>query len=110
MNKNTKKKKLTKEFKSKWLNALSSGRYKKGVGSLKNFSKNTYCCVGVACRMFNISASDLELKGHISEVCPVKVRDTNDYKVVSQHQNNLVNLNDNNDTWDKVIAYIKKNM
>ena len=41
--------KLPKVFKKKWLDALRSGKYKKGKEMLYNIDKNTYCCLGVAC-------------------------------------------------------------
>lgn len=39
---------FTKEIKNKWLEALRSGKYKKGSGRLRD-EKNNYCCLGVLC-------------------------------------------------------------
>lgn len=33
----------------KWVKALRSGKYKKGIGSLNRISDNSYCCLGVLC-------------------------------------------------------------
>ncbi len=43
--------KLPIKFKEKWLAALRSGDFKKGIFTLHNKEKNTYCCLGVACRI-----------------------------------------------------------
>tara|TARA_R110000765_G_scaffold295038_1_gene390141 strand:- start:4 stop:411 length:408 start_codon:yes stop_codon:yes gene_type:complete len=46
---------LPKEFKEKWINALRSGLYKQGSGSLVHEHQVTgvisYCCLGVACEI-----------------------------------------------------------
>ena len=43
--------KLPKEFTEKWLKALRSHDYEQGDGTLYDANSNTYCCLGVACRM-----------------------------------------------------------
>lgn len=35
----------------KWVRALRSGKYEQGKGCLFNEAKNTYCCLGVACKI-----------------------------------------------------------
>lgn len=41
----------TKEQIQKWCNALRSGKYKQGKDCLQR-AQNTYCCLGVACKIF----------------------------------------------------------
>ncbi|NBQ68164.1 MAG: hypothetical protein EBU46_04735, partial [Nitrosomonadaceae bacterium] len=46
------------EIKQRWLNALRSGKYKQGEGSLRqldNEGKPQYCCLGVLCDLHRIS-------------------------------------------------------
>lgn len=38
----------------KWLKALESGEYKQGGGILWSPSKNSYCCLGVLCKINDI--------------------------------------------------------
>jgi hypothetical protein len=38
---------MNKNWKKKWVEALRSGKYKKGRGALKN--RGRYCCLGVLC-------------------------------------------------------------
>ena len=40
--------KLPKAFKTKWIKALRSGKYKQGRLRLYNPKEDTYCCLGVA--------------------------------------------------------------
>ena len=40
----------------KWVEALRSGKYKQGKGYLDEGGE--YCCLGVACKIFNIPATD----------------------------------------------------
>jgi len=43
--------KLKKEFAENWIKALRSGKYKQGNGYLFNNVTNSYCCLGVACKI-----------------------------------------------------------
>lgn len=43
--------KLPKAFKRKWIAALRSGKYEKGKYNLFDRRSNSYCCLGVACRV-----------------------------------------------------------
>jgi hypothetical protein len=38
---------MNQEIKQKWVEALRSGKYKQGHGTLKRYGK--YCCLGVLC-------------------------------------------------------------
>jgi len=39
---------MNQDIKDKWINALRSGEYKQGTGTLKN-SNDAFCCLGVLC-------------------------------------------------------------
>lgn len=39
------------DLKSKWVSALRSGEYKQGTEMLHNPAKDTYCCLGVLCKV-----------------------------------------------------------
>jgi hypothetical protein len=40
---------MKKHVAMKWIKALRSGKYRQGIGSLQSF--DTYCCLGVLCRL-----------------------------------------------------------
>lgn len=67
---------MNKEFVQKWIDALRSGKYIQGRGSLRIkkddlFPKPRYCCLGVAC-----------------EIHPdVKLVNRGTYKIISQNEN-----------------------
>ncbi len=48
--------KLTKQFKKLWVAALRSGKYQQITGQLRK--ENGFCCLGVACDVFNPSLWD----------------------------------------------------
>ena len=55
--------KLPPTFKKKWISALISGTYRKGVGQLKytnEKSKSTYCCLGVAATISKCEINDVQ--------------------------------------------------
>lgn len=47
-------------IKAKWLEALRSGKYVQGKGNLFNKEDNTYCCLGVLCKVMNVPAFDTD--------------------------------------------------
>ena len=42
---------MDKNFKTKWVEALRSGKYNKGIGNL--YQDGRYCCIGVAYLLFD---------------------------------------------------------
>ena len=55
--------KLPKEFRTKWLKALTNGSYKQTSSMLVETiegQKNKYCCLGVACRIEGIPVKELK--------------------------------------------------
>lgn len=58
-----KKFKLNREFAEKWVAALRSGEYKQGTNYLFNESKDSYCCLGVACVINNVDKNLLMSRG-----------------------------------------------
>lgn len=59
--------KLEPEFKTKWLEALRSGKYVQGIGCLHNIQLNTYCCLGVAGEVLGLTKAKMEGAGTLSE-------------------------------------------
>lgn len=51
--------KLPADFKKKWVEALRSGEYKQGSNRLYSYYDNSYCCLGVACRIAGYSEEDV---------------------------------------------------
>jgi hypothetical protein len=45
--------KLPEDFKRKWIEALRSGEYKQGKYTLFDKDNNSFCCIGVACTIYN---------------------------------------------------------
>jgi hypothetical protein len=126
-------KKFDSEMKEKWLQALRSGDYKKGNSYLcrKNLTKKgfSYCCLGVLA----------EINGHLyfrKEECgvnewPYKTTNMNDdedwaettlimtnkgksgyimYGISGKDHSNLIEINDNAETFGEAIHYIEENM
>ena len=53
--------KLPVAFKKKWVKALRSGKYKQGRCRLYNPETDSYCCLGVACRVVGINPNTLSI-------------------------------------------------
>lgn len=53
--------KLPREFKRKWIKALTSGKYKQAQEYLRY--GNGYCCLGVACKIVGIPSNELLNRG-----------------------------------------------
>jgi len=102
--------------KKKWLEALTSGKYRKAKDSLKHHGR--FCCLGVLCNLYNPAGWD-ELSPPASytpvktyqgadTIPPEEVLDwaaLPDVSVIA-----LMTLNDENAGWEKVIGYIKNQL
>ncbi len=114
---------MDKQLKTKWLKALRSGRYKQGMGCLKNVN-GEYCCLGVLARIqgarFNAEGEPI-IKGEAagSPVGPISFLKTAfagglAYKT----QNNLANMNDGaakfshkgQASFEEIAKYISKHL
>lgn len=64
---------LPKEFAEKWIEALRNGQYKQGRDKLAIIDNDDddeicYCCLGVACKLKNVSDKELENNVEIAEL------------------------------------------
>lgn len=110
--------KLPKAFKNKWIKALRSGEYKQGENQLHNQFDNTYCCLGVACRIMHprkelnsgvISSALSNLKGvKVPEILKGEFDSTyDDYNPLVEK---LVNMNDGGKSFKVIANWIEKNL
>jgi len=111
--------KLPKEFRTKWLKALTNGSYKQTASMLVETikgQKNRYCCLGVACRIEGIPVKQLKDEGMPNTLLPKykkilpaalfkrnRLRDSN-----STLATKLANLNDGGRSFKEIAEYIEK--
>lgn len=101
------------EVKVKWIEALKSGIYPKGVGALNCGGK--FCCLGVLCEVMEVPKtvyveSKMEynfgpLGNYWHGMIPGKFCD-----IGSKHTEKLAEINDDTETFEEVINYIKENL
>lgn len=111
--------KLPKEFRTKWLKALTNGSYRQTSSALvdkREGRKNEYCCLGVACRIKGIPVKDLESHGMPSSINIKKrkilpaaffAKGIKERKVDSNFAKRLANLNDKGMSFKEIAKYIK---
>lgn len=107
-------------IKSKWVEALRSGEYKQGRGSL--CKGDSYCCLGVLCEVL-MKDEDAELNSLIEErltegvavaydrqtkSLPINVRLAADLSVADEF--NLVCKNDSGFTFEQIAEHIEENL
>lgn len=78
---------LPKDFKKKWIKALRSGEFEQGGGMLHNTYNNTYCCIGVACRVIH-PRKDFKGAGLLS------MYDTKSFKIPTILKGDNITLSD----------------
>lgn len=49
-------------FQERWVKALESGEYQQGVGRLYRAKTDSYCCLGVLCKVYNVSTEGSTLE------------------------------------------------
>ncbi len=112
---------MNKWVKRKWLRALKSGEYAKGVGSLCRVELQEYCCLGVLAaemvpELFKPALGE-------SRAAVINANDPFDYDesylpddlatlwdMSRDEQHALAGINDREQTFDKVIEYIENNL
>jgi hypothetical protein len=116
--------KLPEEFKRKWIDALRSGEYKQGFGTLCETinGKSFYCCLGVAGVVAGLNPSDMHNKAEfggakfVYGLMPppgfpeVLISDLN--KTLTSR---LINMNDGNaelksHSFSEIADYIEQNL
>lgn len=116
---------MDKRVKARWLAALRSRKYKKATGTLRARKAGTdevagYCCLGVLCDItkkrfkvdwvtylddsFAITGDGIWRTGALPEEIRASL------KISLEDHEQLVDLNDENKGWRKVIQYIEKKM
>lgn len=92
---------LTREQFDQWIAALESGEYQKGCRQLVTVSEqagDAYCCLGVAQKVFDIHTSSFSYlkNGHI-------------WSFLDSHMQRVIaKLNDESETFEPVIAELKR--
>jgi hypothetical protein len=107
------------EDKTKWIEALKSGKYKKGKGVL-NKRNNEYCCLGILVEIENLSKKEyngiIEYGDNRENIFLPK--DSKSYNILGgvgyfkgftiNYCSNLAAINDSTETFDEVIEIIEK--
>jgi hypothetical protein len=105
---------LPKEFRELWLEALRSGRYKQGTGSLSAHTLHdglTWCCLGVACHVLDIPEGQVrwlefptdvshDTLNHLGIEIPEAIR-------TGVWSSNLADMNDNGKSFDEIADHIE---
>lgn len=107
------------ELKKKWIGALQSGQYKKGIGCLRDLEDN-YCCLGVLADVLYpdewietislLSGAASPRWGHGPSGNINYLHDYAKYQIPFEIQKILGGLNDKNTTFEPVIEYIQNNL
>jgi hypothetical protein len=102
------------EFKKEWIGALRSGKYEQGHRTLRDSKGDKFCCLGVACDLFDPSAwvesvdRYYSMHGHVS-VLPARL--STKIRLTPDQQDDLIRLNDDKKlSFDKIADWIEENL
>jgi hypothetical protein len=108
---------MKKEWATKWIKALRSGKYKQAKKCLRK--DNAYCCLGVLTKLLNPKHEDLkgdlrskglELPEDVMEITGVTSgKGKCDFTIVSTWQPDLARYNDNGYSFKEIADIIEKN-
>ena len=97
-----------------WVEALRSGKYKQGTGQLRY--EEEFCCLGVACDLYDASRWETDKDGELTfmdemSVLPIKVMDwlglEYDDGAFNGDDNSLVTMNDRGKTFNDIADIIE---
>lgn len=111
------------EAKTKWLEALRSGKYTQGKSGLHNIPNDTFCCLGVLCDVQGVYRGEPKDPGsHWNDYVFRMGEDQKDYRSNSDVPDGFCNLtgddiwylaglNDSHDkTFPEIADYIEDNL
>ncbi|WP_290738295.1 hypothetical protein [Haliea sp.] len=97
----------------KWVDALRSGEYKQGVGQLYNQDLDKYCCLGVACKVYEKETGyNLGVDSGGTLIRYLQVKDWLSLRTICGDyiNNSLVNLNDGDElSFSEIADVIESN-
>ena len=97
----------------KWVEALRSGGYKQGVGCLYDSHHDKYCCLGVACKVYEKETGDnLGVGSRSTLIGYPQVKDWLSLRTncASYINNSLINLNDDDElSFSEIADVIESN-
>lgn len=107
--------KMNEEIKTKWLEALRSGRYQQGKSVLRG-PDDRYCCLGVLCDVIDSSGWVQQSPGSFYDYGPA--RDAVylpgpiavEARLGEEVQRSLANMNDIGYTFDRIADRIEENL
>jgi hypothetical protein len=117
--------KLPPRFKERWLEALDSGKYEKGIGDLCStdiinrpgyiLEQDRYCCLGVAGRIQGIPKEAIYNRGFLEDdIVLISKKNKRNIPQVLQSENPvtvfLAHRNDETRTFKEVRNWIDKNL
>jgi hypothetical protein len=107
---------MKKDIKTKWLEALRSGKYQQGRGVLRRLN-DTYCCLGVLCDILGptkwkpkFDGTTETVMGWNGEVTLLSVCELAEIELSSGNMFDLVNLNDAGKSFVEIANYIEENL
>ena len=106
--------KLPVKFKTEWVNALRSGKYKQAQRTLNDQTNDSYCCLGVAGKVCGLSDSQLHgyyLDGNLTTVAPKHKTGLKVLVETDELQTKFAHFNDDaKRSFDWIASYIERYM
>jgi len=104
--------KMNPKYKSSWVTALRSGKFKQTTVSLRR--GNSYCCLGVLCQIAGVPARKLGERGTHSfdggsSVLTQRLRGV--FELTDTNIDNLIDMNDSyGKSFEEIADYIEENL
>ena len=92
---------MNSELKTRWIEALLSGKYEQGIGQLKD-NKGRYCCLGVLRDIAGITKNQCRDEMGVIDKLKHEVSRTEQYR--------LAQMNDNGSSFIQIAQYIEENL
>ncbi len=108
---------MKQKYKQPWIDALRSGKYKQGQYRLYNEDQDTYCCLGVLCKINNLESykneSDLETYFRFnirSSSVGLPVLFSKKINITPMQEAKLTSMNDSYISFEEIANWIEQNL
>lgn len=101
------------KYKNSWIKALRSGKFKQGIGVLRDYDTNTFCALGVLCHIsgvplvYNTQTKEIRYDKQLTSLSP---RLLTEFQIDGETHDKLTGMNDLDKNFKQIADWIEEHL